>query len=155
MNLPAQPPVQPAAGRPATPPPAPPLHGDVPIYRISVPLTFDARSPAAASCGSADDSVGGRSAVATRDLFPGRRRTGAASGAFGENPCGECFRREKARAVRKVLRAFSRSAQRSELHQRKLRRSQLMASRSLDPRETLDQRVPFDRSDLLVLPLAS
>jgi hypothetical protein len=46
MTLPVQPPAQPAAGQPATPAPAPPLQGDGPIYRISVPLTFDARSPA-------------------------------------------------------------------------------------------------------------
>ena len=46
MTLPVQPPAQPAASQPATPPPAPPLQADVPIYRISVPLTFDARSPA-------------------------------------------------------------------------------------------------------------
>jgi len=45
MNLQAQPPIQPAASLPATPPPAPPLPVDAPVYRISVPLTFDTRSP--------------------------------------------------------------------------------------------------------------
>ena len=49
MTLPVQPPAQPAAGQPAAPRPAPPLQGDVPIYRISVPLTFDARSVATAA----------------------------------------------------------------------------------------------------------
>ena len=44
MNLQVQPPTQPAASQPATPPPAPPLPSDAPVYRISVPLTFDARS---------------------------------------------------------------------------------------------------------------
>jgi hypothetical protein len=45
MNLQVQPPVQPAVSRPATPPPAPSLPIDAPVYRITVPLTFDARSP--------------------------------------------------------------------------------------------------------------
>jgi hypothetical protein len=43
MNLQVQPPVQPAASRPAAPPPTP---SDAPVYRITVPLTFDARTPA-------------------------------------------------------------------------------------------------------------
>jgi hypothetical protein len=45
MNLQVQPPIQPAAAKPVTPPPAPPLPSDAPVYRITVPLTFDARSP--------------------------------------------------------------------------------------------------------------
>jgi hypothetical protein len=49
MTLPLQPPAQPAATEPTARPPAPPLQGDVPIYRISVPLTFDARSVATAA----------------------------------------------------------------------------------------------------------
>ena len=45
MNLQVQPPTRPSANKPATPPPAP-LPSDAPVYRITVPLTFDARSPA-------------------------------------------------------------------------------------------------------------
>jgi hypothetical protein len=45
MNLQVQPPTAPAASQPATPPPAPLLPSDAPIYRITVPLTFDARAP--------------------------------------------------------------------------------------------------------------
>ena len=46
MSLDVQPPAQPPASQP-TPPPAPALQTDAPIYRISVPLIFDARAPRA------------------------------------------------------------------------------------------------------------
>jgi hypothetical protein len=45
MNLQVQPPMQSANSRPAAPPPAPSLPVDAPVYRISVPLSFDARAP--------------------------------------------------------------------------------------------------------------
>lgn len=45
MNLQVQSPVQPAVSQPAAPPPAPSLPSDAPVYRITVPLSFDARSP--------------------------------------------------------------------------------------------------------------
>jgi hypothetical protein len=45
MNLQVQPPTQPAVSQPVAPPPAPFLPSDAPVYRISVPLTFNARSP--------------------------------------------------------------------------------------------------------------
>jgi hypothetical protein len=45
MNLQVQPPTQPAVSQPAVPPPAPSLPVDAPVYRITVPLAFDARSP--------------------------------------------------------------------------------------------------------------
>jgi len=45
MNLQVQPPIQPAASQPVTPPPAPSLPSDAPVYRVTVPLVFDARAP--------------------------------------------------------------------------------------------------------------
>jgi hypothetical protein len=48
FSLAVQPPVQPAGSQPPPPAPLPPLTtGDVPVYRISVPLVFDARAPRA------------------------------------------------------------------------------------------------------------
>jgi hypothetical protein len=44
MNLQVQPPSQPVPSQPITPAPAPSLN-DAPVYRITVPLTFDARAP--------------------------------------------------------------------------------------------------------------
>lgn len=48
LSLAVQPPIQPAGSQPPAPTPLPPLTtGDVPVYRISVPLVFDARAPRA------------------------------------------------------------------------------------------------------------
>jgi hypothetical protein len=46
FDLAVQPPVQPAGSQPAAPAPLPPMTGDeVPVYRISVPLTYEAHAP--------------------------------------------------------------------------------------------------------------
>jgi hypothetical protein len=45
MNLQVQPPIQPVVSRVAVPPPTLSLPSDAPVYRISVPLAFNARSP--------------------------------------------------------------------------------------------------------------
>lgn len=48
FSLAVQPPTQPVGSEPATPAPMPPLTtGDVPVYRVSVPMVFDARAPRA------------------------------------------------------------------------------------------------------------
>lgn len=48
VNLAVQPPAPPAGSEPVAPAPPPPLPtGDAPVYRITVPLVFDARAPRA------------------------------------------------------------------------------------------------------------
>ncbi len=45
LNLAVQTPIEPPGSEPVAPAPLPPTNGEMPVYRISVPLVFDARAP--------------------------------------------------------------------------------------------------------------